>query len=233
MPEDEIFQETVTRVEQPSAHYTLLRAPNGDYLGASDEGFAIFDYVDDKAIWDTDGEGYRHVATGLTVGVESPRSKEGDYLRYQRKWLASDGTLGDVAALFVPGHGPAHMPSAYLESFRENGWVCVPAVIDPDVIEELERVSYTGRWESDGEFDRSVAPMLQTSAVAKIATEPVSLVADARIYGGPRHSARPFARLCHTPQRRRQTERPRLAFRFPVPLGHCWQDKGPDPCASG
>ena len=175
MPTDEIFQETVTRVEQPSSHFTLLRAPNGDYLGASDDGFATFDYVDDKAIWDSDGEGYRHVETGLTVGVESPRSKEGDYLRHGGKWLASDGTLGDAAALFVPGHGPAHMPSAYLESFRENGWVCVPAVIDPDVIEELERVSYTGRWESDGEFDRSVPPMLQTSAVAKIATEPVSL----------------------------------------------------------
>ena len=112
MPEDEIFQETVTRVEQPSSHFTLLRAPNGDYLGASDDGFATFDYVDDKAIWDSDGEGYRHVATGLTVGVESPRSKEGDYLRHQGKWLASDGTLGDAAALFVPGHGPrAHAVS--------------------------------------------------------------------------------------------------------------------------
>ena len=175
MPKDEIFQETVTRVEQPSSHFTLLRAPNGDYLGASDDGFATFDYVDDKAIWNADGETYRHVATDLVVETESPRSKDGSYLRHQGKWLASDGALGDVAALFVPGHGPAHMPSAYLESFRENGWVCVPAIIAPDVIEELERVSYTGRWESDGEFDRSVAPMLQTSAVAKIATEPVSL----------------------------------------------------------
>ena len=35
MPKDEIFQETVTRVEKPSSHFTLLRAPNGDYLGAS------------------------------------------------------------------------------------------------------------------------------------------------------------------------------------------------------
>ena len=43
MPKDEIFQETVTRVEKPSSHFTLLRAPNGDFLGASDDGFAIFD----------------------------------------------------------------------------------------------------------------------------------------------------------------------------------------------
>ena len=176
MPKDEIFQETVTRVEQPSSHFTLLRAPNGDYLGASDDGFAIFDYVDDKAVWDTveGADGYRHVATGLVVEVEAPRSKDGDYLRHRGKWLASNGTLGDVAALFVPGHGPAHLPSEYLKSFRENGWVCVPSIIAPDVVEELERISSTGRWES-GEFDRSVAPLLQSAAVAKIATEPVSL----------------------------------------------------------
>lgn len=175
MPKDEIFQETVTRVGQPSSHFTLLRAPNGNYLGASDDGFATYDYVDDKAIWETSGEGYRHLATGLTVGVESPRSKEGDYLRHQGKWLASNGTLSDLAALFIPGHGPAHMPSKYLKSFRENGWVCIPSIIAPDTLEQLEQVSFTGQWEEHGEFDRSVAPILQTAAVAKIATEPVSL----------------------------------------------------------
>ena len=56
MPKDEIFQETVTRVEKPVSHFTLLRAPNGDYLGVSDDGFATFDYVNDKAIWDSAGE---------------------------------------------------------------------------------------------------------------------------------------------------------------------------------
>ena len=94
MPEDEIFQETVTRVEKPSSHFTLLRAPNGDFLGASEEGFAIFDYVDDKAIWDSVGEGYRHVATGLVVEVESPRSKDGDYLRHQGSGSPVTARLG-------------------------------------------------------------------------------------------------------------------------------------------
>ena len=176
MPKDEIFQETVTRVEKPSSHFILLRAPNGGFLGASDDGFATFDYVDDKAIWDTveGAEAYSHVATGLVVEVESPRSKDGAYLRHQGKWLAGDGTVGDVAALFLPGHGPAHLPSEYLKSFRENGWVCIPSIIAPDVLEELEQISCTGRWES-GEFDQSVAPLLRSAAVAKIATEPVSL----------------------------------------------------------
>ena len=118
---------------------------------------------------------YRHVETGLVVETESPRSKDGELPPSSGEVARQRRDACDAAALFVPDTVPAHMPSAYLESFRENGWVCVPAIIDPDVIEELERVSYTGRWESDGEFDRSVAPMLQTSAVAKIATEPVSL----------------------------------------------------------
>ena len=174
MPEDEIFQETVTRVEKPSSHYTLLRAPNGHFLGATEDGFATFDYVDDKAIWDTDGETYRHVVTERVLETESPRSKDGSYLRHGGKWIASDGSFSDVAALFTPGHGPAHLPSEYLKSFRENGWVCIPSIVPPDLLEELERTSGTGRWEND-EFDRSIPPLLQTAAVAKIIAEPVTL----------------------------------------------------------
>ena len=36
--ENALFQERVVRVERPSAHWTLLRAPNGEFLGASDDG---------------------------------------------------------------------------------------------------------------------------------------------------------------------------------------------------
>ena len=35
--ENALFQERVVRVECPSAHWTLLRAPNGEFLGVSDE----------------------------------------------------------------------------------------------------------------------------------------------------------------------------------------------------
>ena len=72
------------------------------------------------------------------------------------------------------GHGPAHLPSAYLESFKENGWVCLPSIVAPDTLEELERVSCTGRWEAET-YERRVPPLNETAAVAKIITEPVSL----------------------------------------------------------
>ncbi len=177
MAKDEIFQERVVRVEKPSAHFTLLRNPTGEFLGVSDTNeLSVFDYVDDKAIWDkVDGSSaYRHVVTDLLLEAESANSDSGCYLRHSGSTLASDGSVANESAVFSAGHGPADLPSESLESFKENGWVCLPSIVPPDVIEELERVSCTGRWE-DGTYDRSIPPLNQTAAVAKIATEPVSL----------------------------------------------------------
>ena len=177
MAKDEIFQERVVRVEKPSAHFTLLRNPTGEFLGVSDTNeLSVFDYVDDKAIWDkVDGSSaYRHVVTDLLLEAESADSDSGCYLRHSGSTLASDGSVANEGAVFSAAHGPADLPSESLESFKENGWVCLPSIVPPDVIAELERVSCTGRWE-DGTYDRSIPPLNQTAAVAKIATEPVSL----------------------------------------------------------
>lgn len=177
MVKDELFQERVVRVEKPSAHFTLLRAPNGSFLGTSNKSeLSTFDYVDDKAIWEyvQDAHAYRHVVTGLQLKAESADAGDGCYLRYKGVPLVSDGSEANEGAVFAPGHGPAHLPSEYLKSFKQNGWVCLPSIIAPDTIEELERVSCTGRWE-EGTYDRRIPPLNQTAAVAKIATEPVSL----------------------------------------------------------
>ena len=93
--ENELFQERVVRVERPSAHFTLLRAPNGEFLGASDDGLAVFDYVDDKAIWESieNGTAYRHVVTDLILAAESVDSGKDCYLHYKEAQLASDGTV--------------------------------------------------------------------------------------------------------------------------------------------
>ena len=53
MVKDEMFQERVVRVEKPSAHFTLLRNTDGDFLGVSDTNeLATFNYTDDQAIWE-------------------------------------------------------------------------------------------------------------------------------------------------------------------------------------
>lgn len=174
---DEFFQERVVRVEKPSAHFTLLRAPNGEFLGVSNTNeLSVFGYVDDKAIWEQveGADAYRHVVTGLQLEAESVGAENGCYLRHNGNTLASDGSVANEGAAFSAGHGPAHLPSEYLESFKQNGWACLPSIITPDVIEELERVSCTGRWE-EGTYDRSIPPLNETAAVAKIITEPISL----------------------------------------------------------
>ena len=175
--ENELFQERVVRVERPSAHWTLLRAPNGEFLGASDDGLSVFDYTDDKVIWESieDGTAYRHVVTDLRLEAESVNSGKGCYLRYKGSQLARDGTIAvDEGAVFAPGHGPAHLPSEYLKTLQENGWVCLPSIIAPDVVEELERISCTGRWDHET-YDRSTGALVKGIAVAQAATEPVSL----------------------------------------------------------
>lgn len=175
--ENELFQERVVRVERPSAHWTLLRAPNGEFLGASDDGLAVFEYVDDKAIWESidDGTAYRHVVTDLKLKAESVKSGSGCYLHYNGTQLARNGTVAvDKGAVFSPGHGPAHLPSEYLKTLQENGWVCLPSIIAPDVVQELERISCTGQWDHET-YDRSTGALVKGVAVAQAATEPVSL----------------------------------------------------------
>ena len=175
--ENELFQERVVRVERPSKHFTLLRAPSGKFLGASDAGLSVFDYVDDKAIWELveDGTAYRHVVTDLLLEAEGAASAEGCYLSHKGVRLANDGGAADEkGAIFSPGHGPAHLPSAYLRSLKENGWVCLPSILAPDVVEALERMSCTGRWDSET-YDRSTGAIVKGVAVARAATEPVSL----------------------------------------------------------
>ena len=177
MVKDELFQERVVRVEKPSAHFTLLRNTDGDFLGVSEiNELSVFDYVDDDVIWEQveGSNAYRHVVTGIQLEAEPADAKDGCYLRHNGTLLMEDGSIAYKGAVFAAGHGPAHLPSEYLESFKQNGWACLPSIIAPDVIEELERVSCTGRWE-EGTYDRSIPPLNQTAAVAKIATEPVSL----------------------------------------------------------
>ena len=174
--ENELFQERVVRVERPSAHWTLLRAPNGEFLGVSDDELAVYDYVDDKAIWESieGGNAYRHVVTDLMLEAKDADSKNGCYLRHKETRLASDGAAVNENAVFFPGHGPAHLPSESLKTLKENGWVCLPSIIAPDIVEVLERISCTGRWDNET-YDRSTGALVKDAAVAQAATEPVSL----------------------------------------------------------
>ena len=167
------FEERVVRVEKPSAHFTLLRNEKGDFLGVSEGEIAVFDHADDKAIWKEDGDTYCHVVSGLTLDV-SAANDEGVHLAMNGKSLGEDGSESSVPGRFQPGHGPAHLPSEYLQQIRENGWVCLPSILSPHAVEELQRVSCTGKWDHE-ELDRSLPTLTQSVEVSRAATEPVSL----------------------------------------------------------
>ena len=176
--------ETITRIEQPSRHTTLLTAPDGRYLGVSENGaIGLFEYVDDSAIWQSQSGGYRHATTGAALAVVG-RENGACQLRQEGKGdadvaqaaLAADGTpaVNGSAALFMPNHGPADLPSESLRQFRTHGWVCLPAILSPETIDGLEQVACTGPY-SDRQMDWRTPGLAQHPAVARTATEPVSL----------------------------------------------------------
>ncbi len=165
--------ETVHQVPIPTHHYTLIRDPAGAYLGVDADGTRqLFEYVDDQAIWDRDGDSVKHVLSGqsLAVAGEAGAATLPD----------ADAALGDDAGTegnagpFELTHGPEKMPSEYLEFFKENGWVCLTSVLAPETLEELERISCTDRYEGR-KFDGSTNPINQSWAMARTAAEPISL----------------------------------------------------------
>lgn len=192
MWENELFEEQVTRIEKPSSHYTLLRGPDGRYLGATEDGLVMSEDGDDTIIWENvDGAtAFRHVVTDRVV--QSENSEESCLLRFDDQSIAGDGTPSNEGATFTPCRGPAELPSVYLTRFRENGWIAVPSIIDDVTLEELERASCTGRWDSQP-FDRSKLAITETAAVARAAAEPISLWLT-RQYMGTRE-----IRLGHSP----------------------------------
>ncbi len=178
MATDERFQERIVRVERPARHYKMLQAPDGRYLGI-DEGSELttFDYVDDRAIWDAQPDGvYCQVASGLIVN--SKPSANGLHLMVAGQSLKGDGkTYGEQptgeAADFVVQHGPAELPSEYLRQFKENGWVCLPCLLDEATVNGLQKVSSTGAFE-DQPFDPRKQILTEDSVVAKVTVEPIT-----------------------------------------------------------
>ena len=118
-------------VERPSQQFVLLRSQAGSYLATADGNtLGKLAYVDDAAVWQQTELGYEHVATGLSVTVESDSDDS---------VCVPIADKSEQATRFVPVHGPAHLPSEYRGDFRANGWVCLPCILSPDIVEGRER----------------------------------------------------------------------------------------------
>ena len=143
--------ENVHKIPLSNHHYMLIRGTDGQYLGLDGDGERkLLRHVDDRAIWDRDGDQLRHVVSGQMIDICSETDT------------------------FEAVHGPEKMPSEYLTFFQANGWVCLTSILAPETVEELERISCTDRYEGR-KYDGSSHPMCQSWAVSRTATEPVSL----------------------------------------------------------
>jgi len=156
------LQPRIVTLERPTHQYVLLVAADGNMLGLDDDGDpALFDEADDRVVWDRTAAGVHHVATGRQFAVGT-----GDDTFTLR--------VGSNEVNFRFTQGPERLPSEYLEDLRRQGWVCLNSILPPEIVERLERVACTGRYE-DCEQNNDMPKICQDAAVGKAVAEPVSL----------------------------------------------------------
>ncbi len=164
----------IVRVARPDHHYCYLIAPNGDYLSiADDKSLGLQGFVDDQAIWDPSGEGFRHAVSGTVVQASSTSIGQRCELIIDGMPINAAGQVGDDAAAFTVGHGPEKLPSTYLEELRQEGWVALTSILSPSVVDGLQRVGCVEAYE--GQDPAKMPPLAQDRAVTMATVEPVSL----------------------------------------------------------
>lgn len=167
------FNPTIVAVAKPARHYRYLHAPNGDWLATTDgETLQVQGHVDDAAIWDLRGDGFAHVVTGLGLSASGTVIEETTRLRLDGREVGAEGEQG-VGADFTVGHGPEKLPSEYLQTLREQGWVSLTCVLSPSVVDGLQQVGCVDAYEERAPVRQP--PLAQHPAVAKATVEPVSL----------------------------------------------------------
>lgn len=152
--------ETIHQVPIPTHFYKYLVARNGAFLALDSETYTISTNADDSIVWDQlDSGSLQHVLTGKQLNVSDEKVQ-----------LTVEGSK----QTFTTVHGPAELPSTYLEVFKKQGWVCLTQVIDDTTLEELERTAGTDRY-AGSVVDRTIPAICQNAAVARTAAEPLSL----------------------------------------------------------
>ena len=61
-----------------------------------------------------------------------------------------------------------------MNHFKQHGWVCLPSILPPHVVDGLEEVSCTGKYQ-DRKFEYHTNPIASNKAVGQAAAEPVTL----------------------------------------------------------
>jgi len=170
------YNPRVITVARPEHHFSYLTDANGDWLATTDgKTLGVQGHVDDAAIWDVSDNGFKHVATDLSLQSDTTTLDAATGLRLNESPVAADGSWGngESPGTFHIGHGPEKLPSEYLEMLDRQGWVALACVLPPRVVDGLQRVGCVDAY-AEREPVRQ-APLAQDPAVAKVSVEPVSL----------------------------------------------------------
>ena len=168
------FEERAVRFRQPATHYAMVVGPDGRFLGTYDDGAThVTETISDDLMWRRRGARLEHA--GSSVELESSEAGEG---RFRLTWdgtpLDADGHPGSHGAPFSIVRGPEQLPSAYLAHLKAHGWVCLAAILPPDIADSLQRIACTDGY-AERTPDRSRRQISQGSALAKTAVEPISV----------------------------------------------------------
>ncbi|MDE0422591.1 MAG: phytanoyl-CoA dioxygenase family protein [Gammaproteobacteria bacterium] len=170
------YNPRVITVARPEHHFSYLTDANGDWLATTDgKTLGVQGHVDDAAIWDVSDNGFKHVATDLSLQSDTTTLDAATGLRLNESPVAADGSWGngESPGTFHIGHGPEKLPSEYLEMLDRQGWVALACILPPRVVDGLQRVGCVDAY-AEREPVRQ-APLAQDPAVAKVSVEPVSL----------------------------------------------------------
>lgn len=162
MKEQAEFQERIVQVGRSEHHYQYLHAPDGMMLAIDDDQqLQLQDVADDRVIWDQESSGMRHVATGLLV--ETTIENGGCTLFYKNQLTS-----------FSISHGPAELPSRYLEHLRREGWVCLTSILPPEIVDRLQKIAGSDAYEHLT-MNNDQPKICQDVAVGQAIAEPISL----------------------------------------------------------
>ena len=162
MEKQQEFQERTVTFERPKHHFVFLIASDGAMLGLDDDG-ALAQYVDadDRVIWDRTSDGVKHVATGKDVPVDIDED-------------TCTLPVGSNEETFTISHGPEFLPSEYLEHLKREGWVCLTCLLPPAIVDGLQRVGGSDRYEHL-EARNDSPKVCQHISVGRAICEPISL----------------------------------------------------------
>jgi len=167
----------VHAIGRPSRHFVYLVAPDGGWLASADGRTTVKqDFVDDAALWDAEGGGFRHLVTGLKLAATPAGAPDHVRLSLAGTDLAAEGAPGPGAA-FRAAHGPADLPSVYLETLRAQGWVALPCLLDPAIVDGLQKLGGVDAYEG-AEVERGAdrgKHLVLDAAMARSTVEPLSL----------------------------------------------------------